>query len=86
MSIKARIIQRTDTEANWESVNPTLSSNELIFVQTPVGTSMKLGTGDTYLNTPFIDNENVFFASCSTPSATATKVISCDGIRQLSAG
>ena len=57
--IKTKILQRIDSESNWKTQNPVLSSGEIAFVNTENGTFMKVGCGQTYLNTPFQSNVTV---------------------------
>lgn len=60
MSYNARIQQKKDTAANWESNNPVLLNGELIFVETSSGeTKMKLGDGKSaYSALPFIETNS----------------------------
>ena len=51
--IKTKILQRRDTESNWNQVNPILSSGEIVFSETSGGIFMKYGDGRNYNDTPF---------------------------------
>ena len=57
--VKTRIFNRIDTEANWNNVNPVLSSGEIAFVKSDNGTFMKVGNGSNYLDTPFFSNVKI---------------------------
>lgn len=57
--IKTKILQRIDTETNWETQNPVLSVGEIVFVRTDIGTFMKVGNGASYENTPFYPNVKI---------------------------
>ena len=57
--IKTKILQRIDTETNWQTQNPVLSVGEMVFVRTDIGTFMKVGNGATYDNTPFYPNVKI---------------------------
>ena len=54
--IKTKILQRIDSESNWKTQNPVLSSGEIAFVRTENGTFMKVGQDQRYLETPFHSN------------------------------
>lgn len=55
--VKTKILQRIDTEANWNNINPILLNGEIAFVKTTNdGIQMKVGNGSNYLDTPFQSN------------------------------
>ena len=54
VKLKTKILQRIDTESNWNTNNPILSDGELVFVRTDDGKVLpKIGQGATYSQTPF---------------------------------
>lgn len=58
-TIKSKILQRIDSEENWNNENPVLSSAEMVFSRAQGGVFMKIGDGRRYTDTPFIYNLHV---------------------------
>lgn len=55
MTIKSKVLLRTDTLSNWTSANPTLSSGELAIVHDDAVCQLKIGNGISSFNQlPFL--------------------------------